>query len=177
MAMASSVSLLALSPPVAVALTCGASLGFAGCVAFAVTALAAPDDRTLSEYSDVARYVGPGLYLAPAGALLGGETGMKFATDLGNVVGSGISFGLDAEKYGFQYFLSTDLSKLTLLNDIRSFAESSVLLDEQINSSNLQRSLFLETQAPDQQAVPPVKIDPPGLGDVIVPGDPPDQTP
>lgn len=164
-------------PPLTAVLLGTAGLSFAGCIAFSVIVVAAPDDRTLNQLMEANKFFGPGLFLIPVGAILGGEEGMKLAAETGNVLIGGLGIARSLEQYGLSFVLSTDPSKILFLDDFKTLVENP-LLNSDVDQPDFGRNYY----DPDYDVFEPDDrydldtSDPPGMGDMSTPGDPPPDT-
>ncbi|MGI0523999.1 hypothetical protein [Rhizobium giardinii] len=150
--------------PVSALLIGASAIGLAGCVAFTVATLAAPDDRALSEFSDAGVYIGPGLFVAPVGALMYGEVGARLFASVGNVAvgGIGIADSITKEHMGFILGLNTDkglfyIDVAEAYSSFTSFGEPDFdrnYFEPELNAFEPEQGYDLDTTSP------------PGMGDI-----------
>jgi hypothetical protein len=134
-----------------------------------VAILAAPDDRSVRETSDAMSLTGPGLFVAPIGAVLGGERGMYIAASAGDVAVGGLGIWKSLSENGMSFVRGTHPDKILFAKDVGSLYQAATAPDFDRNYYQPDVNAFEPNQGYDLDA-----LDPPGMGDVEGPQDPQD---
>ncbi|MBA1343925.1 hypothetical protein [Rhizobium sp. WYCCWR 11146] len=151
-------------PPVSAVLLGASAIGFAGCVAFTVATLAARDDRALSEISDAGVYIGPGLFVAPVGALVYGEDGARLFASSGNVLVGLIGVADSINRDGLDFILGANPDKALFYLDVAEAVDNFTNFREpdfDRNYYNPELNAFEPEQGYDLDTTSP-----PGMGDI-----------
>jgi hypothetical protein len=112
---------------------------------------------------------GPGLFVAPIGAVLGGERGMYIAASAGDVAVGGLGIWKSLSENGMSFVRGTHPDKILFAKDVGSLYQAATAPDFDRNYYQPDVNAFEPNQGYDLDA-----LDPPGMGDVEGPQDPQD---